>query len=326
MSQLQAALGNTSASTALRNEAAAIASAFTARFYHANNASFGTGTDDELVYALGLGLVPAATVPSVVATLRTQVQARGYFNVDAFGVWLLRDVLEMGLASLVGEWLVRTAYPSYGYFLSNSYANATTMMEHWNTPAEDTSHNHAWLNSVSLLFRSRILGLSPVHGSARAGAWQRARVRPWPAALVAAKDSNTADGHKGARGGLDTVQGVVTVAWTQWGNGRCELLLVGPGRCDGVDRFLLLLALLVSPCLSLSLLISLFPSFFLSFFCFLFGSLLSTFPSFSPVPSPCRSFSHILVFPLFSFHLIFLSILFTSSPHPAALFCKSVRH
>ena len=60
--------------------------------------------------------------------------------------------------------------------MSNAYVNATTMMEHWDTPEENSSHNHAWLNSVAYFFRARLGGIV----LDRVGAAHEVLVRPWP--------------------------------------------------------------------------------------------------------------------------------------------------
>ena len=77
--------------------------------------------------------------------------------------------------------------------------NATTMMEHWDTPSENDSHNHAWLNSVALFYRSGLLGLAPV-----APGWSEIRVRPWP---LAAGRLSWAAGH------VRTPHGTIFVKW-----------------------------------------------------------------------------------------------------------------
>lgn len=230
MAQLEAAVGERDEAQKLQAEASAIQQAFHAHLFHANNNSYGTGRDDELVYALALGMVPEANTKAIVETLRAQVTARGYFIVDAFGVWLLRDMIELGLASEVGQWLASTTRPSYGYFLNNPIINATTMMEHWNTPEENTSHNHAWLNSVSLLFRSHVLGISPTLGPA-GGGWRNVTVRPWPAVLNATWQGGNVE--KGASGGLDTANGPIAVDYTVF---SANARYVTESRAEGSNR------------------------------------------------------------------------------------------
>ena len=71
--------------------------------------------------------------------------------------------------------LFSNRYPSYGFFVRNDVINATSMMEHWDTPMENSSHNHAWMNSVALFYRKYFAGLAP-----SAPGWSEVRVRPWP--------------------------------------------------------------------------------------------------------------------------------------------------
>lgn len=53
-------------------------------------------------------------------------------------------------------WVASETYPSYGYMLANG---ATTTLEHWDTPEEHDSWNHAWLNSVLEFMHSYIVGI-----------------------------------------------------------------------------------------------------------------------------------------------------------------------
>ena len=152
------------------------------------------------LYALGLGLVPTAKVPVVVHSLVADVAAQNNsFIVDPFAVWLAHSLVELGAGEVLMDWLLDTRYPSYGYFVRNTIVNATAMMEHWNTPEENSSHNHAWMNSVALFYRSRLLGIMPT-----APAWASVRIRPW----VLGRGKLT-----WARGVVSTVLGPIHSSW-----------------------------------------------------------------------------------------------------------------
>jgi hypothetical protein len=198
------------------------ATAFNEQFYSAESAVYGNATDDEQVYALGLGLVPVARVPAVLNGLLERVRARGgAFVVDAFGVWLVQNLVPLGAGEAVMNWMLSEEYPSYGYMIRNKFVNATTMMEHWDTMTENDSHNHAWLNSVALFYRSGLLGLAPV-----APGWSEIRVRPWP---LAPGRLSWAAGH------VRTPQGTIFVKWNASQIAIAEdahtpKVLVPPGR------------------------------------------------------------------------------------------------
>lgn len=130
------------------------------------------GSHNDMVYALGLGLVPEQFVQPVLAALLHSLDGNNTFVVDAFGVWLLPQLVELGAGEAVMDWMLSEAYPSYGFFVRNNIVNATTMMEHWDTPMENDSHNHAWLNSVALFYRTRLLGIVP-----QTPGWETTRIR-----------------------------------------------------------------------------------------------------------------------------------------------------
>ena len=183
--------------------AADAAVAFRAHLTFANG-SVGSGSQDELVFALALGLLATPEDANATARLLGQLMvAAGHVDTGALGTWLLRHVFSFGLGPHVWAWLISSRQPSYGYFLNNGYQNATTMFEHWGTPEENTSHNHAWLNSVSLLFRSHLLGLRPALEQGAAG-FGHVVVQPWPVMPAAAA---------AFAGSLDTARGTVSVAW-----------------------------------------------------------------------------------------------------------------
>ena len=178
--------------------------AFNRVFYNATAGAYsdGLGTTDQSaqIYALGLGLVPEEEEGRVVDALLADVKrANNSFVVDAFSVWLMHCLVELGAGEEVMDWMLSTTYPSYGYFLRNDIITATAMMEHWNTPTDDSSHNHAWLNSVSLFYRSRLLGIMPTGAG-----WAKIRVRPW---LLGRANLTW------ARGSVSSIRGVVQSSW-----------------------------------------------------------------------------------------------------------------
>lgn len=59
------------------------------------------GIPDDMVYALGLSLVPEERQASTLAALlKTRVNTTN-FNVDAFGVWLIGYLVELGIGEEV---------------------------------------------------------------------------------------------------------------------------------------------------------------------------------------------------------------------------------
>jgi alpha-L-rhamnosidase len=178
--------------------------AFNRVFYNKTAGAYWDGLDTTYqsaqIYALGLGLVPEAEVPRVVAGLMQDVvAANNSFVVDAFSVWLMHCLVELGAGEEVMQWMMAETYPSYGYFIRNQMVTATAMMEHWTTPTDDSSHNHAWMNSVALFYRSRLVGIAPTGPG-----WSHVRVRPW---LLGSANLTW------ARGVVDSVRGPVQSSW-----------------------------------------------------------------------------------------------------------------
>ncbi len=115
MARLAQAMGDEDALVfkyqSLANETAA---AFNEQFFNPETATYGNATDDEQVYALGLGLVPNERVSAMLAGLLGRVRARGgAFVVDAFGVWLLQNLVPLGAGEAVMNWMLSEEYPRY---------------------------------------------------------------------------------------------------------------------------------------------------------------------------------------------------------------------
>jgi hypothetical protein len=194
------------------------------RYLVHSNGSVGTGSDDELIYAIALGLLSDEQAKAAAAVLQDNYNQRGYFDVDAFGVWLLRHLFAYGLGPSIWEWITSTTFPSYGFFIRNNVINATTMFEHWHTPTANDSHNHAWLNSISLLFRSHLVGLLPSF-TETGKAWRRFEVRPWP--VMPAAQANFS-------GAVGTLRGPAVVHWMLEGQQLLLTVRTPVGTCADV--------------------------------------------------------------------------------------------
>eukprot|EP00041_Stephanoeca_diplocostata_P037664 m.1434102 g.1434102 ORF g.1434102 m.1434102 type:complete len:1117 (+) comp25080_c0_seq44:281-3631(+) len=202
MSTLADVMGRAELAHAYRLLAQTTAEAFNRHFFHPDTFTYGNGqigSHNDMVYALGLGLVPQEQVPRVLAALLDSLDENNTFIVDAFGVWLLPELVELGAGEAVMDWMLSETYPSFGFFVRNGIINATTMMEHWDTPMENDSHNHAWLNSVALFYRTRLLGIMP-----QSAGWSTVRIRAWPLGRGRLT---------WATGSVGTVQGAISVAW-----------------------------------------------------------------------------------------------------------------
>jgi hypothetical protein len=126
-----------------------------------------------------------------------------------------------GLVDLAYASLASTEYPGYGYMLATG---ATSLYEHWATPWELTSNNHAWLGSVSSFMRGVVGGIAPAPG---ARGFDRIRLRPVPPLLGSPAAQSQAPGERlsnaplrgGAAEGVwanttyESVRGLVSTAW-----------------------------------------------------------------------------------------------------------------
>ncbi|WP_308202821.1 family 78 glycoside hydrolase catalytic domain [Crossiella sp. SN42] len=143
---------------------------------------------------LAFGLVPAASVQSVVDSLAADIRKRGnHLNTGCLGTSVLLPVLTAhGHADLAHAIAVQRTEPSWGYWIEQG---ADTMWEMWHQ--DSRSRNHYFQGTVTQWLYENVAGLRPL-----ANGYERILIRPDARAGVA-----------WARTSIDTVRGRAAVSW-----------------------------------------------------------------------------------------------------------------
>ena len=185
--------------------------AFHAKFFHAETATYGDGSQTTSVLPLAFGLVPAAHRDAVAAQLLRTIRGRNGSKVDVgiFGMRYLGDVLgDLGEADLFVHLMTQPEFPGFGFMFAN---DATTLWEQWTYRSGMNTHNHAMFSGALHSLMTRLAGIR-----AAAAGYAAVEVRPlFPQALAWAK------AHR------DTPRGRVAVDWRREG-GRVRLDVTVP--------------------------------------------------------------------------------------------------
>ncbi|MEW6073791.1 MAG: alpha-L-rhamnosidase C-terminal domain-containing protein [Planctomycetota bacterium] len=210
MARIAEILGKHDDAARYRDQAAAIRGAVHAEFYDPSTATYANGEQPYLAFPLLAGLTPPALRPAVTASLEREILVAKGGHVDA-GIhgtyFLLKHLTEAGRSDLVYEMVAKTDYPGWGHMLAEG---ATTFWEQW-----DGIHSrcHSSFLSVGAWFLEGVLGIrvDPEHPG-----YERFLVQP---SLIG--DLTW------ARGEIDTIRGLVEVAWRREG-GRLHLTVSVP--------------------------------------------------------------------------------------------------
>jgi hypothetical protein len=137
-----------------------------------------------------------------------------HLTAGLFGVkWVLMSLGDNHLNDLALEMLLQETFPSFGWMMSNDFANATTVWESWFFSDDVFSHNHPMFGSSEVWLIQSLLGIQP-HPAAFG--MDRLLIKPAPPAAIA---------H--VAGSFATPRGTVNVSWAwQRGSG-------GDGGCIG---------------------------------------------------------------------------------------------
>jgi hypothetical protein len=174
-----------------RRRAASVETAFNARFFHADQGSYDTGSQTANAMPLALGLVPAGREPDVLGKLVADIRSR-QDHVTAGDVgfhYVVRALMEHGRPDVLHAMLSRTDPPSYG---AQIVAGATALTENWD-PADGGSQNHFMLGHAEQWLFEGLAGIGvdfsrsgppiriapqPVLGVDSAGAQYRSAIGP----------------------------------------------------------------------------------------------------------------------------------------------------
>ncbi|MFB6150909.1 MAG: family 78 glycoside hydrolase catalytic domain [Haloarculaceae archaeon] len=217
-------LGNDAAAATYRERADAVAAAFNERYFDAEAAAYGPGTQATYAVPLFLGLVPDAATDRVVANLVGKVESDGRALRTGFlGTRpLLHALADHGHADLAYDVVSRSGRPGWVYMADQG---ATTMWERWDSDdrvgSGMNSLNHSPNTHVSEFFYRVLAGVRFEDRPAT----ERVTVAP---ALVEDLDWVSAR--------LDLPTGELAVDWERDGDGGYDLSVAVPWNVRGTVR------------------------------------------------------------------------------------------
>ena len=216
MSEMAAATGHAADAAHYTDLAERTKRAFATRYLHADG-TLGTNSQTGYAMAIGMGLVPPATVAD--AFVRTIHARHDHLATGFLGTpWLLPALSAIGQNDLAWKLLLNRDYPSWGYEIQ---AGATTMWERWNSLKPDgsfgdvdmNSFNHYAYGAVGDWMYRHIAGIAPL-----APGYARFAVAPTPGGGVT---------H--GSGSLESAYGRIATSWTIDGRRFSLDVTVPPG-------------------------------------------------------------------------------------------------
>ncbi len=152
-------LGKTADATAYRALHAKAKAAFHAKFYHADTATYGDGSQTTAVLPLVFDIVPADVRAAVAERLVRTVREKngGKVDVGIYGMRYLGDALcDAGAADAFVHAMTQPEYPGFGFMFAN---DATTLWEQWTFKSGMNTHNHAMFSGALSSLMSRLAGI-----------------------------------------------------------------------------------------------------------------------------------------------------------------------
>jgi hypothetical protein len=168
LARTSALVGDQQASDAFAQRAAAVRTAFNARFFDAARHIYDKGSQTAQAMPLTLGMVPEGERAGVLDALVADIRAhRNHVTAGDVGFHYVVDaLLEGGRSDVLLDMLERTDAPSYGYQLAQG---ATSLTEAWDANP-DSSQDHFMLGDAEEWFYRGLGGIDV--NLARAGAEQ----------------------------------------------------------------------------------------------------------------------------------------------------------
>jgi hypothetical protein len=168
LARTSALVGDQQASDAFAQRAAAVRTAFNARFFDAARHIYDKGSQTAQAMPLTLGMVPEGERAGVLDALVADIRAhRNHVTAGDVGFHYVVDaLLEGGRSDVLLDMLERTDAPSYGYQLTQG---ATSLTEAWDANP-DSSQDHFMLGDAEEWFYRGLGGIDV--NLARAGAEQ----------------------------------------------------------------------------------------------------------------------------------------------------------
>ena len=170
ISQIAKLLGRENESTDFLAKADTLKKRVQETFFDANENSYSTGTQIDLVYPMLVGVTPENLVSNVRERLfaNTQERYKGHLACGLVGLPVLADwVSKTGEGDFMFEMLKKRDYPGFLYMIDNG---ATTTWEHWNAKR---SRIHNCYNALGPFFYGMVGGLHQVENSV---AWRKFRI------------------------------------------------------------------------------------------------------------------------------------------------------
>ena len=176
--------------------------AFQAKFFHADTATYGDGSQTTAVLPLAFGIVPESFRAVVAARLLERIRGRDGSKVDVgiYGMRYLGDVLgDLGEADLFVHLMTQSEFPGFGFMFANG---ATTLWEQWTYRSGMNTHNHAMFSGAFHSLMTRLAGIR----AAKPG-YAEVEIRPlFPKSLA------------WVRAHRDTPRGRVSASWRREGD------------------------------------------------------------------------------------------------------------
>ena len=127
-------------------------------FYDSKEASYGTGTQIDLVYPMLAGVTPESQLSNLLNTLykNTAERFRSHLATGLVGIPIITEwCIKNQQVNFMLQMLKKRDYPSYLYMIDNG---ATTTWEHWNG---ERSHIHNCYNGIGTWFYQALAGIMP---------------------------------------------------------------------------------------------------------------------------------------------------------------------
>ena len=185
--------------------------AYHASFYDPAGGVYGDATPTAFAAALWVGAVPDALLPAVVERFVWQLSSAGY-GLQTLGFIGVRYVFEalarVNRTDVALRMLNRTAYPSFGYQITNVLEPATSLWECQDAPTmhqwvDESSRSHHYSASINTFLRKYLAGLDQVRGSV---AWAVVKCRPEASLLPTLLPTASAT--------VRTARGLVGCSWS----------------------------------------------------------------------------------------------------------------
>ncbi len=177
-----------------------VRSAFLAKWFDADTAKVGGGSEGAQSFALWLEILPEEKQQKAADVLAHDLVSRGYrFTTGNLCTRYMMDMLaKYGHIDVAWEFLHKETYPSYGYMLQNE---ATTVWERFELKKNGgmNSHNHPMYGAVGYFFYAWIAGVTPLTKG-----YEKIRIAPViPRRLQSAQCV------------IDSVKGDIAVRWSK---------------------------------------------------------------------------------------------------------------